>query len=104
MSLSADVDPVTEEFLHLSGESEQVEPPAGRVELHEQVDVARRGRVAAGYRAEDADGLPVGSIVEVDRDMRRTRYLGAVTVSVQAALPQVDQVLVSCVRTRTDIC
>jgi len=55
VDLGADVDPTAQHPRQLASEGEQVEPAAGRVEVHEQFDVAGRRGVAAGHRAEDQD-------------------------------------------------
>ena len=55
MNVGADVNPMTEQFLDLTGEGEQVETPVARVEVDEEIDVAVDRRVAAGHRAEDPD-------------------------------------------------
>lgn len=55
MNLGADVNPMTELFLDLTGEGEQIETPVARVELDEEIDVAVDRRVAVRHRAEDPD-------------------------------------------------
>ena len=55
VNVGADVNPMTEQFLDLTGEGEQVETPVARVALDEEIDVAADRRVAARHRTNDPD-------------------------------------------------